>query len=361
MLVFLKVFIKGAVIFSGLVILFWIVLDYSNSLLSPSLSLATDVDPVEILERVLGYSIGDSAASCFLTDFDVDCRRIQNSKGITPIRAKEVMKSINHKVMASTNAVSKSIGDYHFDGLVRMVAGQSKSTLQFVSKGSRQCVAKISTCANVEKETKNAEAVCKIQECNTVAEVIETLFIDGNRSALIMPCYTTTISTYGGNMNVVGMLNVLFCGLATIKAFKNAGRIHGDLKPDNFMMTHDASNIVIAIDFGASVLIDGLLVESSKYFPLDSSDANESYDLACLATTLHYMATGTFVKEMATVIHLKENIANEEGIVYRMIEVMVGGFVVEDVWRNCVDLLNKSNYSGSGMLVNIEAIYPKLK
>jgi len=337
----------------------WITLTLSS--LSSLSSLATDVNPVELLEEALGYRIDESAAVSSATDFEREYSAIRFGKRISSKMAKGIMIKINSKVKNSTNAMFQSFGDYRFDGLVPMVSGQSISTLQFVIKGSRQCVAKISTRANVEKERKNAKAVCEIQECITVAEVIETLNIDRGRSALIMPCYSTTISTYCGNMNVVGMLNVVFCGLATIMAFKNAGRIHGDLKPDNFMMTHDASNIVIAIDFGASILIDGFFVERSEYFPLDSPDANESYDLVCLATTLHYMATGKCVKEMATVTYLKENIANKEGIVYRMIEVMVGNFDVEDVWMTCVDLLNNSDYSGSAMLVNIDAIYPKLK
>jgi serine/threonine protein kinase len=82
---------------------------------------------------------------------------------------------------------------------------------------------------------------------------------------------------------------VAMCGLAGIAAFARAGLAHGDIKPDNLMLTGGAAGVApcVLIDFGAALPLGQGLREFSRPYGLQHEPAATlSYDLACLASTV---------------------------------------------------------------------------
>lgn len=112
-------------------------------------------------------------------------------------------------------------GKYHFDGLIPGASGQGNLTLQFALHGTLLFCAKISKPSRILPEISVGTQLFEGQLCPTVMTVIDSVQIDSERMAMIMPYYPLDVSALDLRKSPETATNVAMCGLASVKAFSN--------------------------------------------------------------------------------------------------------------------------------------------
>lgn len=137
--------------------------------------------------------------------------------------------------------------------------GQISTTLQYAAYRSRICCAKIGNPAIIDREVNISKLIHNLiggLKCSVML-VINVVSLSNERKAMICPFYPRSVSHFIGSLVIKDKLQLLadiaLSGIASIKEFHRIQYCHGDIKPDNLMLSAEDDNVVFLIDFGSAV------------------------------------------------------------------------------------------------------------
>jgi serine/threonine protein kinase len=209
----------------------------------------------------------------------------------------------------------------------------------------------------IEAEVKASRLVQEKQHCPSVMPVFDSIKIDENRVAMIVPFYPIPVSHT--TVNDATIVNVALCGLATVKAFSNKGLCHGDIKPSN-MMFQAGNRTVISIDFGSCTAYGNMLTATSPAFGMDCrTEASLHYDLTCLAASI-MLLSGIDLSKIQTREDARSELASRTGLHFSFATLCLdeSHVTVDEIWGKC-KILVEVGLPNVDWVVDLDEIWPK--
>ena len=311
------------------------------------------------IEQAIKRELTTSEKDCFQNDFGDKLAQIAQGF-MTTTNIQRLHSKVANKI--KTKTATRLQGKFHFDGLIPGAAGQGNSTLQFAVHGTSLCCAKVSKPSRILPEISVGAQLVEGQVCPTVMPVIDSVQIDGERMAMIMPYYPLDVSALDLRNSPETATNVAICGLASVKAFSSKKICHGDIKPSNMMLEGARGKTVVLIDFGSSVPYGEKIAELSFAFGLDCPpEGSLEYDMTCLAVSIVHTMTPTNdrLREEVTRAGLSRAIGKPQNLALKVAkDCLTDGKSIDEVWEEAKEFVQKQ-FGNADWLVDLEYIWPR--
>ena len=221
-----------------------------------------------------------------------------------------LLHRLNNVVSTSTRRLVTDESGLVLDGPISGSGGQQTTSLVMALDGTCVRCAKVGPPRLVQHEFTVSQAVHGAGASPCVMRALGCTQLPMGesgvpRAALVMPFYAMTLADAelalaGGRSRArdVLSLNAATCGVAAVAAFSAAGWSHGDIKPQNLMLTH--SGLLVAIDFGTAQKCGDAFTESSSYGLGQQQVASAAFDMVCLGATLTHVQCQLRVTDATT-------------------------------------------------------------